>query len=372
MAKNIVLFIDGTWNEPGADETNVRKLFEETVDSAAQKALYLPGIGTDHPDSESIPAKVKAALAKVKSGATGFGTTQRIKKAYEFLSSNYKAGDRIFLFGFSRGAFAVRSLAGFANNVGLLLQNAVKNEYIDAAYYLYETGHDKGLSLVKAFLRDVTGSETPGPEGEILPIHFIGVWDTVAAQGIPGRMGVLSAPFTEYHQTELPWNVSHARHALALHDLRSDFEPLLWTIRSHEKQSLVQMWFAGAHADVGGGYKNTVWSEVALGWMADEAVQQSLILKSTGAFSAKCSHPAADIHQETNFVYTLHSTRVRLALSARSNLSEVTRQSCEVNNSVMQRLMSGSPAYKFRKRLVKNLKKVDDMSVQLAFEVRNK
>ncbi len=112
-----------------------------------------------------------------------------------------------------------------------------------------------------------------------MPIHFIGVWDTVAAQGFPSRAKIFSAAFTEYHQTELPTNITHARHALALHELRREFEPLLWTIRSHEGQSLVQKWFAGAHSDVGGSYEQTNWSDVALGWVANEAGINGLQLK---------------------------------------------------------------------------------------------
>src|SRR5215467_8872758 len=232
---NIALFIDGTWNKPAvfnaAQNTNVFKLYKSCLPKTQyQNAHYLRGVGTD-------------LTHKLTGGLFGRGMKDLIKEAYAFLSGNYNRGDHLFLFGFSRGAFAVRSLAGFIDKVGLLLQD--KPEYLPKAYALYEHRPQHGQLQLRSFLRRVVGAPTPTPEVSDLPIYFIGVWDTVAALGLPGRSSKFSAPFTEYHQTELPSNVTHARHALGLHELRRPFETLLWMGPSKSGQTLEQVWFVG-------------------------------------------------------------------------------------------------------------------------------
>jgi uncharacterized protein (DUF2235 family) len=374
MSKNIVLFIDGTWNEPHDKDpslnTNVVQLCEASVKSPAQLVRYLRGVGTDHPsdpDHSGVLERTEYFLKTKAGGIAGYGTSHRIKKAYQFLSENYEYGDRIYLFGFSRGAFAARSLAGFAERVGLLLRRAAKDEYVDAAYYIYEHGRDKRNSLVRAFLREIVDQEEPRAEESVLPIHFIGVWDTVAAQGLPSRAKILSAAFTEYHQTELPANITHARHALALHELRREFEPLLWTIRSHEGQSLIQRWFAGAHSDVGGGsYPEKNWSEVALGWMANEAVINGLQLKHTYSYS--CGDSSAPIHQANEGLEALYPIGVREAIAATHGLSEVTRNSYQLDQGGIDRIFK-SQKYDFAKRYVECLEKVDDITLQMAIDL---
>src|SRR5439155_16724870 len=138
---------------------------------------------------------------------------------------------------------------------------------------------------LRRFLHDITGRD--GPRGEeILPIYFIGVWDTVGALGLSGLLKGFTAPFTQFHQTELPANVTHARHALALHENRKLFPPLLWKRRSpkNPQQTLEQRWFNGAHSDVGGGYPEHEWSDIALNWMAKEASDLDLELKNDWKF----------------------------------------------------------------------------------------
>src|SRR5262249_13428059 len=142
---------------------------------------------------------------------------------------------------------------------------------VERAYALYEERKDPEASDLKDLLRRITGSGEPDREGGTqLPIYFIGVWDTVAALGLPGVFGGLTARWTRHHQTELPFNITHARHALALHELRRAFPLLLWQ-RTHPlnpRQKLKQVWFTGAHADVGGGYSDNRLASVALEWMA--------------------------------------------------------------------------------------------------------
>jgi hypothetical protein len=376
MSKNIVLFIDGTWNaadpaDPGHN-TNVVKLYEASVKSPSQLVLYLRGVGTDHsaePEHPGVLEKTESFLKAQAGGLAGYGTSHRIKKAYQFLSGNYESGDRIYLFGFSRGAFAARSLAGFADKVGLLLRRATKDEYVDAAYYIYEHGRDKRNSLVRAFLREIVDEEEPRAEQSVLPIHFIGVWDTVAAQGLPSRAKILTAGFTEYHQTELPSNITHARHALSLHELRREFEPLLWTIRSHEGQSMMQKWFAGAHSDVGGIYPETNWSDVALGWITNEAGINGLQLRYT--FSYTCRDYMEPIHQENDGFKAYYPIGVREAIAARHDLSQVTCDSYQVDQCAIDRIFR-IQKYEFDKRYVERLEEVDDITLQMVIDMRLK
>jgi len=179
----------------------------------------------------------------------------RIKEAYGFLSAEYDRGrgDKVFIFGFSRGAFAARSLAGFVSRVGTLLRD--KLDLVEAAYRIYEEGADPEDTPLREFLLEFAGQamiRSIEDQGAML-IHLVGVWDTVGALGLPGRLRRFTARHTEYHQTEVPPTVLAARHALALHELRKPFEPLLWSNRNHHP-GLLQVWFPGAHQDVGGGY----------------------------------------------------------------------------------------------------------------------
>lgn len=304
LGKNIVLCIDGTGNGPGgAEATNVWRLFEAVTElPGRQVKCYLPGVGANcaepvyRPEPNwklRFPRPPRDALAawlarcgppgRALAQGAGLGTADRITQAYAFLCHHYMPGDRIYLFGFSRGATAVRSLAGFMDTVGLLLQDSL--EHVAKAYGLYV--HPK--AAVRAKLRDhvrqVTGvwiqcrgtyaTLRQGDRiaaGRTLPAryrmsaHFLGVWDTVASLGRPGRL-------PEYHRTEMPPFVDRARHALAVHELRGwAFPPLLFTRCAG--RDVEQVWFAGAHADVGGGYRVRGLADIALGWMLEEAVER--------------------------------------------------------------------------------------------------
>jgi hypothetical protein len=290
MPKNIALFIDGTWNEPRwgwhTTNTNVRQLFTAAQNQPDQICHYLRGIGTDRPQFQFLDPFRKFLIRNLVGGAFGFGMSDRIKDAYKFLSEYYEPNDHVYLFGFSRGAFAARSIAGFVDAVGLLLKKyAGDHNLIESAYGLYENGQDGKHSALSGFLRELGFTRPPSAEdGTNLPIYFIGVWDTVATLGLSGRLARFSAPFTEFHQTQVPKTVSYARHALALHELRKKFPALLWydsrSPDSKGRPRVQQMWFPGAHSNVGGGYPNTQWSDTALDWMAGEAREFGLKLRA--------------------------------------------------------------------------------------------
>jgi len=313
-AKNIALFIDGTWNAPaGATDTNVRKLFEwSLVDPSRQPhpkqlCYYIPGVGEDlahleasgdaesmtsnrehrrhfPPRRESFP-RARNLLRAFTGGFGGWGTAARIQEAYAYLCQHYDraSGDRVYIFGFSRGAFAARSLTGFISRVGILFARHLG--LLPEAYRLYELDVDGRHSWLAAYMSQLPdGSMIETQEDpRAMRIHFLGVWDTVGALGLPWRTSRFEAPYTE-HQVTLPPNVFVARHAMALHELRRVFKVMLWAQPHPPHGNLRQVWFPGDHADVGGGHilHETGYSDNALRWMAHEAAANGLLLHPGG------------------------------------------------------------------------------------------
>jgi uncharacterized protein (DUF2235 family) len=364
--KNIALFIDGTWNSADkATPTNVYKLYRaaEACKGPRQIVKYIKGVGTG------------GLLDKILGGISGFGTAERIREAYLFLAQNYNSdhGDQIYLFGFSRGAFAARSLAGFVGLVGILLREKASARYIDQAYELYERGVQGRESYLSEFLR-----ELPGAAGNVrelppsIPIHFIGVWDTVRVLGaiIDGRD--ITARYTRYHRPDLPEWVYNARHALAIHDLRPEYEPTLWENR-RTGQTLEQVWFTGAHADVGGGYKDTSLSDIALEWMANESSKFGLLHNWAKPTPASGNTSGLVHHEEL-----VQSALPRRALAEWRNHSAVTKESFAVHRSARERLLSGgSTRYQNERKpgaigtsgaYSNTLAEVDQLTVELHLE----
>lgn len=356
MAKNIGLFIDGTWNSPaGAASTNVRKLYEDARDNGGpeQVSHYMSGVGTEAGGFEYIEpfrkrSGIRSGLQRVPrrvrnwlGGAFGWGTSFKIKEAYAFLCDNYQQGDRVYLFGFSRGAFAARSLAGFVEEVGVLYRDQI--ELVEEAYALYESPSDEGRRRLASAVRAMAGRSGPFAEGEFaLPIYLIGVWDTVGALGIPRRRLDMPAYFTEFHKTELPSNVSHARHALAAHELRKKFEPLLWN-GCRRWQSLKQVWFPGAHADVGGGYPETYLSDGALRWMAEEAQQCALKLSRWPQITGSPLGPDR-VHHQLRGLFIANRATARRDLATHSSLPPTVFKTFYVHRSMCDRLRDASSA----------------------------
>jgi hypothetical protein len=263
MSKNVALFFDGTWNRPqengGAEaNTNVRKLFLAT-EKTGQIARYICGVG-------SGDGRFRKPLA----GAGGLGVSRNIQKGYEKLVKYFREsdGDHLYLFGFSRGAYTARSMAGFLNYVGLLLESHIAD--VPKAFELYKSRANVQDSDLLPFLRKQLGRDDVAFAS--LPVYLIGVWDTVGRLGIPDPLGVIPDRVVRFHRTDLPKNVTHARQALALHELRSQFEPVPWTSHVPE-QTLKQVWFSGAHGDIGGGYCDARLSDITLRWMASEAMR---------------------------------------------------------------------------------------------------
>lgn len=256
MSKRIVICCDGTWNSPdrkGA-ETNVVHVARAVapVDAAGkeQVVFYDRGVGTGN------------ALDRFSGGAFGKGVSTNIQDAYRFIVHNYEAGDELWFFGFSRGAYTVRSTAGLIRNAGVLRKSRASR--ISDAYELYrsEVKPDDPQSI--AFRED--NSHAPR-------VHFIGVWDTVGSLGVPVRgLRFLTKKKYQFHDVQLSSQVDHAYHALAIDERRGPFAPAIWTCpKDAPSQSVEQVWFAGVHSNIGGGYPDRGLSDQALVWMIEKA-----------------------------------------------------------------------------------------------------
>jgi uncharacterized protein (DUF2235 family) len=200
-----------------------------------------------------------------------------IRAAYMFLSQNFVPQDQIYLFGFSRGAFTARSLAGFIGKCGLLKRNHLGLIRQAWAYY---REHTAGRSPQDFDLRHRNGA--PEPINQAPRIRFVGVWDTVGALGIPQRViDPSSARDYEFHDTSPSGVIEIGRHALAIDEQRDNFVPTLWTQPIPPGTDIRQVWFPGVHSDVGGGYGQSDLAKIPLRWMADEAIAADLALDET-------------------------------------------------------------------------------------------
>ena len=254
MARNIVICCDGTGNRYGQKNTNVVKLFQILIKHPKrQPAFYDPGVGTL--GSHFSLTFIGRALTKLMGLVTAYGMTKNIEDAYAYLMEKYEEGDKVFLFGFSRGAFTVRALAGMLHKCGLLEKGC--NNLIPYASNMYRKG---STNVAKGFKRTFCRECRP---------HFIGVWDTVKSVGLFFPRKFPNATLNE--------DVSIGRHALAIDEKRSKFKANLWDPPAPH-QDIQQVWFSGMHSDIGGSYPETGLSNIALRWMIHEAENEGLLV----------------------------------------------------------------------------------------------
>jgi uncharacterized protein (DUF2235 family) len=277
--KRIVICCDGTWNTPDKTVnglpcyTNVVKIAQAVKPVAengtAQLTYYDPGVGTSG-----------FVLQRIFDGATGSGISKNILQAYKYIIQNFQINDELYLFGFSRGAYTVRSLAGLIRNSGILKTDDA--DLIKHAYKLYKSRSP----LTHPRAREATLFRKTFAIADVVPVKFIGVWDTVGSLGNPLFINnifskiSLSVLGNQFHDTDLSSTVSYAYQALAVDEKRRNFKPALWHQQDTSgKQKMEQFWFAGVHSNIGGGYPQTGLSDIALNWMIIKATECDLDLE---------------------------------------------------------------------------------------------
>jgi uncharacterized protein (DUF2235 family) len=261
MARNIVLCFDGTNDKYAVqDDTNVVKLYQMLdQDDAKQLRYYQPGIGTMAP--VGVWGKTKRRLIEKLDLAIAWLLEEHVCDGYRFLMRYYSPGDKIFIFGFSRGAYTARAVAAMVHKVGLLSRG--NDELIPFAWDTFRREHRK--DVVEGFRQTFC---------RLIEIHFIGVWDTVSS------VGWMWNPKHLPYSADNP-SVKFLRHAVALDERRAYFPQNMWKGTSTDPEAIKQLWFPGVHCDVGGGYKEpgqAGLSKVTLAWMTREAETQGLLV----------------------------------------------------------------------------------------------
>jgi uncharacterized protein (DUF2235 family) len=386
MPKNIIVLSDGTGNGSAKlFKTNVWRTYEalDLSDPAKQIAYYDDGVGTS-------PLRPIALVT----GAIGIGLSRNVRELYAFLCRNYQPGDRIYGFGFSRGAFTIRILAGFVAKLGLLKGNAFSGErdLWKKTTWLYRVYRKQCgnsipplLALIIRALRDALPGQAMDAASyensldQTVKIEFLGLWDTVDAYGLP--IDEMTTGWDNYvwplsmRNYDLSDKVKRAVHALSLDDERNSFHPLLWNETSDEgdtatinpirqqanatnieNETLTQVWFAGMHADVGGGYADDSLSYIPLNFVLSSLGKDVLFNKVKRKEFAAAARMTGVVHDSRKGVQSyyrllprkleklLHTSRNRVGwISERrkfeiikANVVEIKRP--KIHHSVFDRI----------------------------------
>ncbi len=337
MAKNIVVLCDGTSNEIASDRTNILRLFGALERSDRQIVFYDPGVGTF--GAENSWSKGYRKTIEVWGLLTGWGVDQNVKEAYRFIVEHYDDGkdikkngegesssgnserDRIYIFGFSRGAYTARVLAGFIHAVGLI--DPKQLNLLDYAYRAYKRigerdnesaegadSSDHAFSEVRLYER-ILRTDRP-------PIRGLGLFDTVASIIEWGRFGprLRSHAFTSTNQS-----VETVRHAVAIHEKRTMFRPKLWPEQGEywgnpfnrpasRPQDSQEVWFTGSHGDVGGGYPEaeSALAKIPLDWMIEEMRKANLHFRTQTVNDIVLGKNRKKRYVEPNPSGTLHNS----------------------------------------------------------------
>jgi uncharacterized protein (DUF2235 family) len=291
LAKNIILCLDGTGNQIKAKgNSNVVGLYEmlDLSDPDRQVAFYDPGVGT----FGALGAWTKSgrALTKLLGLTFGFGIKVNLAEAYTYLMQAYEPGDRVFIFGFSRGAYTSRALTGMSHRGGLMRRGAENLvNYLVSAYTKGTSWSKEDWEKIDRFSSSFS-VETDGSRA--LPIHFLGLWDSVKA------LGILRWDPSWLYTRQLP-NARVIRHAVSIDERRRPYREYL--VEATDKSDLREVWFAGVHSDIGGGFKDELeLSVIALKWMTDRALETGILLRP-GAYAKACGvgsgHAVGRVHQ---------------------------------------------------------------------------
>ena len=304
--KRIAIFIDGTWNRPDAEHpTNVLRLSRcvkhyDRKSGLQQFVIYSPGVGCGK--GNNMLARV---LDRTLGGGLGWGSLDIIEETYRNLVFVYEPGDEIYVFGFSRGAFAARSLVGLIRSCGIAPRSHLARIPVAIARYMSRDPathpEDPSSFEYRADFAPFTATSKGefkwrrdrGDEQAIrLTVDYLGVWDTVGALGIPAFLPgakTFNAKY-QFHDTKLTSSVLSARHAIALDERRRTFPPHPWSNLDklsaadsrgggmREVRSHLQQWFPGNHGSIGGGGARVGLSSIAMHWITQGAERAGLAI----------------------------------------------------------------------------------------------
>ena len=316
--KRLIVCCDGTWQKLDSEyPTNVVKIAQATKPLCEDKitqqiVFYDEGVGTGD------------KLDGIFGGAFGWGIDQNIQDAYRFLSFNYQPDDEIYLYGFSRGAYTVRSLAGLIRCSGLLKRNKIRQA--GKAYEIYRDDDIKPDDRAAIEFRRNNSNEAR--------ITLIGCWDTVGLLGVPNQIPFL--PIDEwinrkykFHDTYLSSIIDNALHAVAIDEIKEVFDVTrMQKSTNNSEQSLKQIWFPGDHGCVGGGTsENSGLSDVTLLWMIEESQRLGIEFDTTKVVFGINPDPTIPFDNEPKGIFK----------TARTDLREVDENEDNLHHSVIER-----------------------------------
>jgi uncharacterized protein (DUF2235 family) len=321
--RRLVLCLDGTWNAAEDNEiTNVvriRDLIEPKIESGGhieyQRVYYHTGVGTG-----------LSKTSNVFDGATGRGLGENVRTVYKFLSQHFRDGLEIYVFGFSRGAFTARSLVAYVGASGLLRPENCTPDNEERAWQYYACAPEKRYPSQYDALKRLSFDPAK------VRIRMLGVFDTVGALGVPVEwFRSWNRRRYQFHDVALGTNVDYAFHAVAIDEKRGPFQATLWQYPNHRYfQRAEQVWFPGAHADIGGGYAQTGLSTRTLYWMLSRIEKNKLGLKLVDGWRQRVGRglDVTDVlHESRTGVYAWSKLRpmVRVINQARLHLGRMPR-----------------------------------------------
>ena len=319
--KRLIICCDGTWNTPDQKDGDaaapsnvakfVRALRSRDHAGAPQIVFYSRGVGT------------RPGIDKWTGGAFGHGLAANVQDAYRFIVNNYEEGDELSLFGFSRGAYTARSVVGYIRNSGLLRRQ-----------FRHMHGHAYELYRSRKVHPDDDEARAFRSKYSIEPrIRLLGVWDTVGALGIPIRsLNWITRHRYQFHDVRLSRIVDNACHAVAIDEQRRQFKPALWEIAdAADAERVKQVWFAGVHCNVGGGYADAGLSDLALQWMIECADKCGLMFDDTYVREHITPNALAELRESRRGLYKLSRRHIRPIGSGTVHPSVIERHAAELS-----------------------------------------
>ena len=396
IPRNIIICADGTGNKGGSSpDSNVYRVYKminkhykgscaDGIDINEQILFYDNGVGT-----------AQNKLVRAVSAGIGLGFKNNVCDLYKFLARNYREGDRVFFFGFSRGASTVRACNGMIAKCGLVrsegLRNSELTEKVEAAYNVYKN-HKKNKVECDAF------RENKETSWGAVPIQFLGVWDTVVALGFPKRTDITDPltlllnvsfsalekffdfwfPHSFYHY-KLTDNVNYACQALAIDDERTAFWPYVWQERNIEgakdrtPDNVQQVWFTGMHANVGGGYERDGLAGIPLYWVMKQAQEKGLIFNDDAMRVVKnTSHVHGrmyDTRLGLKMIYRYHPREIGNLCKDKKGES-ILLDKIKIHSSVIERMMHRTANY-VPTQIPENFDVVDNESMQTNYQLHD-